>query len=75
MHSDLAHGEFCCQLCNVGHVLFNKNSLEVEKSVLSRFCCQLTEMNFLMQFKLSAVAKNHFCHCGKELSSGCGVCQ
>lgn len=47
--------------------LFNKNSLEVEKSVLSRFCCQLNEMNFLVQFKLSAVAKNHFSHCGKEL--------
>lgn len=32
-------------------VMFNKNSLQVEKSVLSRFCCQLNEMNFLMQFK------------------------
>lgn len=52
---------------------FSKNSLEVEKSVLRRFCCQLNEINFLMQFKLSA--KNHFCHCGKKLSSGCGVSQ
>lgn len=65
MHSNLAHGEFCCQFCNGGHVCSTKT---VQKSVLSRFCCQLTEMNFLMQFKLSAVAKNHFCHCGKELS-------
>lgn len=55
--------------------LLNKNSLEVEKSVHSRFCYHLNEMNFLMQFKWSAVAKNHFCHCGKELSSGCGVSQ
>lgn len=28
-----------------------------EKSFLSRFSCQLTELCFLMQFKLSAVAK------------------
>lgn len=55
--------------------LFSKNSLEVEKSLLRRFCCQLNEINFLVQFKLSAVAKNHFCHCGKELSSDCGVSQ
>lgn len=56
-------------------VMSSKNSLEMEKSVLRRFHCQLNEMNFLMQFKLSAVAKNHFCHCRKELSSGCGVSQ
>lgn len=76
--SDAQQPSTCWVLLLVIHwwsCLLRKNSLEVEKSVLSRFCCQLNEINFLMQFKLSAIAKNLFCHCGKELSSGCGVSQ
>lgn len=48
-----------------------------EKSVPSSSSCQLTELSFLMQFKLSAVAKKIFLSLlwKVTVSSDCGVSQ